>query len=108
GLEELVRVSGRYVALTLPNMAHFLFRARFLVKGRLSGKYDLAYDGGRDRHRWVTVLPQTRDYLAKFCADRGFMLESLDLGYNGRRIGPVERAMATARLPAAWHVWVTV
>src|SRR5206468_2976949 len=24
GLEELVRVSGRYVALTLPNMAHFL------------------------------------------------------------------------------------
>ena len=108
GLEELERVTSRYVVLTLPNLAHFLFRARFLVTGRIGGKYDLVYGQGRDRHRWLTVQPQTDAYLSEYCSRRGHRLHSVDLPHAGRKSGPVERTLARLGLPRSWYVWVTV
>jgi SAM-dependent methyltransferase len=108
GLEELHRVSRRYVAVTLPNLAHGLMRARFLFKGRIGGKYDLAYGYGKDRHRWLTVLRQTDQFLADFARERGLTLSSVRLPLSGPRTGPVERALSVLRFDPTWYVWVTL
>jgi SAM-dependent methyltransferase len=108
GLEELHRVSRRYVAVTLPNIAHGLVRAKFLLKGRMGGKYDLAYGYGKDRHRWVTVLPQTDEYLADFAREHDLGLTCIHLPLSGPRTKPVERALALLRFDPAWYVWVTL
>ncbi|MEY2476249.1 MAG: hypothetical protein QOG87_1564 [Actinomycetota bacterium] len=108
GLEELHRVSSRYIAVTLPNMAHGLMRTKFFFRGRIGGKYDLAYGYGKDRHRWLTVLPQTDRYLADFARERGLSLSSIRLPLSGPRTGPVERALSLLRFDPTWYVWVTL
>ena len=108
GLEELYRTSRRFVGLTLPNMAHGLIRARFLLKGRVSPKYDLQYGYGRDRHRWMTVLGQTDRYLERFASETGSRLSCIHLPLSGPRSGPVERALCLLGLDPSWYVWVTL
>ena len=108
GLDELDRASSRYVAVTLPNLAHAYFRLRFLVTGRLSGKYDLAYDYGVDRHRWFTVLSQTDEYMRTFATSRGYGLDIVHLPNGGRRIGKLERLLRALRFGPDWHVWVAL
>ena len=108
GLEELTRVSRRYVAVTLPNIAHAIYRAQFLRRGRVGAKYDLAYGYGKDRHRWLTVLPQTDASLRAFADERGLGLRSIHLPLSGSRSGLFERAMSLMRFNPSWYVWVTL
>ncbi|MFP5318558.1 MAG: class I SAM-dependent methyltransferase [Acidimicrobiia bacterium] len=108
GLEELFRASRRYVAVTLPNLAHGIVRAKFLFKGRIGGKYDLTYGYGKDRHRWMTVLDQTDRYLEAFARETGSRLSCVRLPLSGPRSMPFERALSALRFDPAWYVWVTL
>lgn len=108
GLQEIFRVSGRFVGLTLPNMAHGLVRAKFLLKGRIGGKYDLHYGYGKDRHRWMTVLGQTDRYLETFATETGSRLYCIHLPASGPKTGPVERTLSVLRFDPSWYVWVTL
>ena len=108
GLEELYRVSRRFVGLTLPNLAHGVVRAKFLLEGRIGGKYDLQYGYGKDRHRWMTVLGQTDRYLETFARETGSRLSCIHLPLSGARSGPVERALSLLRFDPSWYVWVTL
>ena len=59
-LRELIRVSRCTTVVALPNLAVWHQRISFLVRGRLAtDKYDLTPAAPPDRHRWLTVLPQT-------------------------------------------------
>jgi SAM-dependent methyltransferase len=69
-LEDLLRITKRSLLVMLPNLAHLQLRLRFLRTGRLSGKYDLIYGQGQDRHRWVTTLTQSDEYMRRFALDR--------------------------------------
>lgn len=103
-LDEILRVSSRQVVIMVPNLGHLLFRLRFLVRGRLTGKYDLWYDGPRDRHRWVPVLPQTDAYFAAYVADRELELEVHRFA-EGRYLRPFRLLARTLRVPPVWWVW---
>jgi SAM-dependent methyltransferase len=107
GLAELVRVARRRVVVVLPNLAHFWFRGQFLRHGRLSGKYDLAIDQGQDRHRWLTVAPQTDAFMAAFAARAGLSLHTEDLA-GSRRTRPMELALRAVGAPRAWHAWAVL
>jgi hypothetical protein len=74
-IEELLRVSGDRLIVMLPNMAHLLFRFKFLRTGRLSGKYDFIFGQGQDRHRWLTILSQSDDYMRRFCSSNDLDLQ---------------------------------
>jgi SAM-dependent methyltransferase len=63
-LHELIRVSRAATVVALPNLACWQHRLSFLWRGRLAtDKYDLTSSPPDDRHRWLTVLPQTDDFV---------------------------------------------
>lgn len=70
-LKEVVRTSGK-AYITLPNNAHYSFRLRFLLSGRIGGKYTMHYGAGKDRHRWFTVLDEMDGYMEDFCREQGY------------------------------------
>ena len=74
GLNELLRLTNHRLILMLPNMAHVFFRVNFLFKGRISGKYDMYYKMGRDRHRWLTTQVQVDEILKQFSIDHNLKL----------------------------------
>ena len=110
GLHELARVSRKAVAITLPNLAHAMFRLRFLRRGWLSAKYDLAYGYGPDRHRWVTVLPQTDRYMERFAQDNGFGLHRSYLkSSDGRwKLRLMEDGLQMAGAPPVQWAWTAL
>lgn len=108
GLDELDRVARRYIIVSLPNMAHFFFRFKFLLTGQLGGKYMLRYGYGPDRHRWVTVLPQTDAYFTAYSRERGYTLEPLHLSHGGRRLPHIEWALRLVGFPPTWYTWLAL
>lgn len=78
GLDEFCRVAKKAVIVMLPNMAHLYFRLRFLMNGRLSDKYDLTYGYGKDRHRWLTNIEQSDDYMKAYAMEH---LLSIEISY---------------------------
>lgn len=107
-LQEMDRVSTRMMIIALPNMAHFAFRFGFLFRGRMSAKYDLRYGYGPDRHRWLTVLPQTDDFIERFAAARGYTVDRMDLGSTARRHVAIEFILRSLQSRRAWHVYRTI
>jgi hypothetical protein len=69
GLKELIRISNHKIIIMLPNIAHYSFRFRFLLTARISGKYDLFYKYGIDRHRWFTTKKQSDLYMKALSND---------------------------------------
>lgn len=99
---ECLRVSDRLLVVSLPNMAHPLFRARFLLTGRLSDKYDLKDAAQADRHRWLTPLAQADRLMAGLSREAGCRLSVTRL-VEGRRIGLL--AGLLHRLGAQPQLW---
>jgi hypothetical protein len=75
GLNELLRLSNHRLIVMLPNIAHIFFRVKFLFTGKLSGKYDMCYKMGQDRHRWVTTQAQVDDLLRDFAKEHNLKFE---------------------------------
>lgn len=108
GLDELDRIAQRAMIIALPNMAHFQFRLRFLLTGRVNNKYDLRYGYGLDRHRWFTVLPQTHQYFATYCREKDYKLTTVPSSLGSPRLSLVEGIFKALRFPDSWHVWQTL
>jgi len=107
GLNEMLRVASRLLIIMLPNMAHLFFRKEFLLHGRIGAKYDLTYDMGKDRHRWLTVLPQTDEYMKKYCDENKLTLEIIRFsgGWKKELFYKVTRMIG---LPESLGVWATI
>lgn len=81
GLEEVYRIANHKLLVILPNMSYWSHRASFLFKGHFNtSKYNLKYRGENrdsrlDRHRWVTVPPQSDQFMKDFSADKNIRLE---------------------------------
>jgi hypothetical protein len=52
-LEQMREHARLGLIIALPNMYHYLYRARFLMGLRLGTKYDLGLERSADRHRWL-------------------------------------------------------
>ena len=102
GLLELYRVSKRSMLIMLPNLAHILFRYRFAKTGRLNAKYDLKYDMGLDRHRWLTIADQTDSYMQDFARDQNCRIEIIRHcpGSRTRAFGRIARTLGLG--PNIW------
>lgn len=107
-LKEMDRASSGWICVALPNLAHIAFRLNFLLTGRLSGKYDLKYGGGVDRHRWLTVVPQTDAFIQNFVRERGYSLTQVDLRSGSQRYRVLESSLRILGFSRAWHVWRTL
>jgi Methyltransferase domain len=107
-LGEIDRVTTRLMIIALPNLAHVSFRVGFLFSGRMSSKYDLRYGYGKDRHRWLTVLPQTDAFIDQFVRDRGYRVSRIDLKSTARRHRGPEVLLRALRFSRAWYVYRTV
>ena len=107
-LREIDRVSTRLIIVVLPNLAHISFRVGFLLRGRMSAKYDLKYGHGKDRHRWLTVVPQTDAFIDQFVRDRGYNVTRVDLKSTARRHRAPEWVLQALQFSRAWYVYRTV
>ncbi len=107
GAEELLRVARKAVLISLPNMAYLNHRASFFFRGCFAtGKYTLRYNtcaSPFDRHRWVTVVPQTDRFMQQFAAANGVMLEILRT-FESRKRRCFAAFGKAAGLPPAWWV----
>lgn len=104
GLQEMCRLSRVATLVMLPNMAHALFRFRFLLRGRLNGKYDMRYGAGPDRHRWLTVIPQMDRFVADFCAKQHYQHERVWFA-GGRKQRTFAAVLRRLGFPASWWAW---
>jgi hypothetical protein len=95
-IDELLRVAGRGCVLSLPNLASWPHRLRYLRSGRLStSKYELPCEAPGDRHRWLVHLADADRFVAASAARGGFTIETRVLECEGHGRG--------ARL-AAWSL----
>lgn len=62
-IDEICRVSRKYVILSLPNMYEITFRVKYLLGKRLSGKYGLPAKRPPDRHRWLVSYEDARTFV---------------------------------------------
>lgn len=112
GLAEMDRVTKKLMVICLPNMAHVKFRLRFLATGRIGEKYDLDWNCGPDRHRWLTVPSQTDEYLIRWCNAKGYAISMrrLNSGQSNAsiRLQYVEKLMAVLQFPESWHARSTL
>ncbi len=51
-IDELFRVSNKYVLISLPNCADFFTRINILLTGNVGKFYGLPHEKPEDRHRW--------------------------------------------------------
>lgn len=64
-LSEIKRIGKKAAIISLPNMAYWSFRLRFLFNGCLSGKYTFHDSPVIDRHRWVTNYIESKKFIEK-------------------------------------------
>lgn len=109
GAAELARVTRGTLLVVLPNLAHLFARASFLVHGRFgfTDKYDLPHGPVDDRHRWVTVLPQTDAYMRWFAETQGMRLTVHHVNDARKRV-LFARVARLVRLPASLWAWKVV
>jgi ubiquinone/menaquinone biosynthesis C-methylase UbiE len=108
GAAELARVTRGKLLVVLPNLSHLFARVRFLLHGRFgTDKYDLPLTPIDDRHRWVTVLPQTDAYMRAFAAAEGMTLQVRHVN-DSRSRALFARVAGALRLPAALWAWKAV
>jgi hypothetical protein len=109
GMVELARVMRGCLLVVLPNLAHLSARLSFLRTGRFAftGKYDLPLGPLEDRHRWVTVQPQTDAYMRWFAREAQLKLSIFPTNDGAARqaIGNLARAL---RVPSALWAWKVV
>jgi hypothetical protein len=107
GLEELYRVARKSLMVMLPNIAHIVFRKEFVLRGRLGAKYDLKYGMGKDRHRWLTTIPQIDDYMRRFAEDKKVNIKIVWFNDSRKKIlfGNLAKFVG---LSPSWWVWASL
>jgi len=104
---ECLRVADRLLLVSLPNMAHPAFRARFALTGRISDKYDLGDARQADRHRWLTPLGQADRLMQALARESGLDL-SLRRLTEGRRAALLAATLRPLRLDPQLWAWTTL
>lgn len=90
--DELFRVADKMVVIGLPNLYEWRFRVAYSRGLPPSGKYEFPPDAPEDRHRWITSLESSRQFVAAGAEIGGFQISEELLGYYDYR-RPVARAV---------------
>lgn len=106
-LNEINRIAKSKIIINLPNISHIFFRIRFMFKGQLGNKYELKYEMGQDRHRWVTILSETDKYFTEYCGQKGYELTKLNFVDSKKKL-ILARLMRLFFIPPSLYVWSTL
>jgi SAM-dependent methyltransferase len=68
-VRETLRVARRRVFISLPNMAYYELRLKYLFGRSMSGKYAFPPDSLRDRHRWLPMYWNSREFVLGIARD---------------------------------------
>ncbi len=81
---ELIRITGKKLFVSLPNMSCLSFRVHYLRHGKLSGKYELTPEPPGDRHRWLTGYDQGCTFINSIAQQAGCNVKQYDIlkGYG--------------------------
>ena len=107
GIDELLRVTRSHLFVMIPNIAHWIPRTKFFLKGEISRKYDFVFPPPRDRHRWLTTQTQADRFFEQYGSARKVSLAThwhLD-GPRKTRVAKVMRRIGFS--PAMW-VWASL
>jgi SAM-dependent methyltransferase len=106
-LDELLRVTRGHLFVMIPNMCHWAPRSKFFFTGRISEKYDFVFPPPRDRHRWLTTMPQSDKFFADYAARRGLTLAT-HWTLDGRRKTQAARILRMLRVAPSLWVWASL
>lgn len=109
-LEEILKITSETSLIVLPNMAHVFYRFKFLLTGKISGKYDLYPLPGQDRHRWLTVQKQSTSFMKSIAARNGFDCSIINIKENQFMIGRIGYFLSKVFnfLGPDWSAWSTL
>jgi SAM-dependent methyltransferase len=99
-LHEILRITNRSSIISLPSMAGYTSRLRFLLSGSFAtDKYDLPVEPVDDRHRWLTTARDILPFYEEAAQKCGFYIEQLVWEADGGRVGRrASLALLRARL----------
>jgi 2-polyprenyl-3-methyl-5-hydroxy-6-metoxy-1,4-benzoquinol methylase len=113
-IDEICRVSRKYVILSLPNMYEITFRVKYLLGKRLSGKYGLPANHPADRHRWLVSYEDARTFVYSKVKENKFNIIREFPYYYAYNFLPLRFLMNIAKMAklspnllawAHWSVW---
>lgn len=94
---ELCRVAQTSVVVVLPNAYQLSHRLRYVRGHKPSGKYGLAPEPPKDRHRWLLSITEAREFLAAQGRKHGFRIADEFLCYPSYR-RPLPRRLNDAAM----------
>jgi 2-polyprenyl-3-methyl-5-hydroxy-6-metoxy-1,4-benzoquinol methylase len=113
-IDEVCRVSRKYIVLSLPNMYEITFRAKYLFGKRLSEKYGLPINCPADRHKWLVSYEDARNFVHSKAKENKFNIVREFPYYYAYNFLPLKLLMNTAKTIklspnllawAHWSVW---
>ena len=107
--DELCRVSGKYIIITLPNAYVFIpqfIRGKKYAKntdkrkqfGRYSKFYGLPFEKPEDRHRWFFSYDEATEFVEYRAKKNNFKIVAVDNEWNYIRFSLKKILLATLRL----------
>ncbi|HSX41732.1 MAG TPA: methyltransferase domain-containing protein [Candidatus Saccharimonadales bacterium] len=91
-VQELHRVSSRYILVSLPNCLNVFAKWNILFHGKVNKYYGLPFERPDDRHRWFFSYKDIDRFFINFCKTtscrvrRKFLQVGLSAGWRGRLV----------------------
>lgn len=113
-IDEICRVSRKYVIISFPNMYEITFRVKYLLGKRLSGKYGLPANCPTDRHKWLISYEDARTFVYNQAKKNKFSILREFPYYYAYNFLPLKLLMNIAKMAklspnllawAHWSVW---
>ena len=96
-VDQIFSRASEYVVISLPNFQH-LYYALGVFKGKLGKQFVLNCADGVDRHRWVTMYDDNRDWLEEVARRNEFQLvESVDVMTGSKVLGKLLKIIGLHR-----------
>ena len=72
---------GGKLIIQLPNLSFMPFRLDYFFNGRFTStnKYLLKYNYGLDRHRWITVIVESDQFMKDMCLDKNLTYSKVSM-----------------------------
>lgn len=97
-VKEVLRVTKKRAFISLPNMAYYELRFKYLLGRPLSGKYAFPPYPLRDRHRWLPTYWSAQEFILGIAQDAAVLVHPVPRSHSRMKsLNWVER-----RLAAAW------
>jgi len=84
-LDELARVSDRYILISLPNCSTVIQMVKIIATGKTGKFYGLPLEKPLDRHKWFFSWREADKFFNNYCQTHNYKIEDnfLNFSYSG-------------------------